>query len=50
MKFYLLMYSTNSSLRIYDILYYNDDVFCLKRKKDKYFNLVNEKLNKRNKE
>ena len=49
-KFYLLMYSTNSSLRIYDILYYNDDVFCLKRKKDKYFNLVNEKLNKRNKE
>lgn len=44
---YLLAYSTKASLQLYDIIYKNlqeDDLF-IKRKKDKYDKIVQEKLN-----
>lgn len=40
--FYLLMYSTTASLKIYDIFYQNPNALSLARKKEKYTNLVQE--------
>ena len=43
-KFYLLMYSTNSAKALYNIMYYDENVLCLSRKKEKYTSLINNKI------
>lgn len=46
-ELYILQYSTKASLQLYDIMYKNitDDDLFIKRKKDKYDKIVQEKLN-----
>ena len=43
-ELYILQYSTNASMKIYNI-FYDDNSICLKRKKDKYTSVINSKLN-----
>lgn len=43
-ELYILQYSTNASMKIYNI-FYDDNGICLKRKKDKYTSVINSKLN-----
>ncbi len=39
-QLYEIAYSTKESYKIYDLLYYNQNVLCLKRKKDKFEELI----------
>lgn len=43
-KFYLLMYSTNSAIQLYNIMYYKEDILYLPRKKEKYTSLIQKKI------
>lgn len=43
-KIYEIAYSTFDSMKLHDILYYNDKVMCLKRKRDKYDKAVKQRL------
>lgn len=43
--FYVLMYSTNAAKKIYKHFYENEDVLSLKRKKDKYTEIIKLKNN-----
>lgn len=42
-KIYEIAYSTFDSIKLHDILYYSDDVMCLKRKREKYDKAVKQR-------